>query len=109
MVRLSGANAIAVRRFDREGGMRLHSISAGTAIRAATAAGSEPQMGYPELARVLRRIGVTEDDRYALDARELFWRMVFNILIDNTDDHEKNHSLLVVHPGAHGRLKLAPA
>jgi serine/threonine-protein kinase HipA len=109
MVRLSGANAIAVRRFDREGGMRLHSISAGTAIRAATAAGSEPQMGYPELARVLRRIGVTEDDRYALDARELFRRMVFNILIDNTDDHEKNHSLLVVHPGAHGRLKLAPA
>jgi serine/threonine-protein kinase HipA len=58
---------------------------------------------------VLRRIGVTEDDRYALDARELFRRMVFNILIDNTDDHEKNHSLLVVHPAEHGRLKLAPA
>lgn len=109
MVRLSGANAIAVRRFDREGAMRLHSISAGTAIRAATAAGSEPQMGYPELARVLRRIGVTEGDRYALDARELFRRMVFNILVDNTDDHEKNHSLLVVQPGEHGRLKLAPA
>jgi serine/threonine-protein kinase HipA len=27
--------------------------------------------------------------------RELFRRMVFNILIDNTDDHEKNHALLV--------------
>lgn len=27
--------------------------------------------------------------------RELFRRMVFNILIDNTDDHEKNHVLLV--------------
>jgi serine/threonine-protein kinase HipA len=26
---------------------------------------------------------------------ELFRRMVFNILIDNTDDHEKNHALLV--------------
>jgi serine/threonine-protein kinase HipA len=26
--------------------------------------------------------------------RELFRRMVFNILIDNTDDHEKNHVLL---------------
>jgi serine/threonine-protein kinase HipA len=27
--------------------------------------------------------------------REVFRRMVFNILIDNTDDHEKNHVLLV--------------
>ena len=26
---------------------------------------------------------------------ELFRRMVFNILLDNTDDHEKNHALLV--------------
>lgn len=35
--------------------------------------------------------------------------MVFNILIDNTDDHEKNHSLLVVNPFDNGRLQLAPA
>jgi serine/threonine-protein kinase HipA len=35
--------------------------------------------------------------------------MVFNILIDNTDDHEKNHSLLVVNPFENGRLRLAPA
>jgi serine/threonine-protein kinase HipA len=35
--------------------------------------------------------------------------MAFNILIDNTDDHEKNHSLLVVNPFANGRLTLAPA
>jgi serine/threonine-protein kinase HipA len=27
--------------------------------------------------------------------REVFRRMVFNILIDNTDDHEKNHALLM--------------
>jgi serine/threonine-protein kinase HipA len=27
--------------------------------------------------------------------RELFRRMVFNILLDNTDDHEKNHVVLV--------------
>lgn len=35
--------------------------------------------------------------------------MVFNILVDNTDDHEKNHALLVVNPFANGRLRLAPA
>ena len=35
--------------------------------------------------------------------------MVFNILIDNTDDHEKNHSLLVVNPGVFAQFRLAPA
>ena len=109
VIGLAGANAIAVRRFDREKGRRIHSISAGTAIRAATASGAEPEMGYAELARILRRIGITQDGMNQRDARELFRRMIFNIVVDNTDDHEKNHSLLVVNPFAKGRLKLAPA
>jgi serine/threonine-protein kinase HipA len=109
VIRLTGANAIAIRRFDREGDLRIHSISAGTAIRAATASGTEPDMGYPELARIIRRIGVTQDNINQRDARELFRRMTFNILIDNTDDHEKNHSLLIVNPYGNGRLRLAPA
>ena len=109
VIPLAGANAIAVRRFDRDQGRRIHSISAGTAIRAATASGAEPEMGYPELARILRRVGITQDEVNQRDAHELFRRMVFNILVDNTDDHEKNHSLLVVNPLANGRLKLAPA
>lgn len=109
VIHLAGANAIAVRRFDREPGRRIHSISAGTAIRAATASGDEPEMGYPELARILRRVGITQGDVNQTDARELFRRMVFNILVDNTDDHEKNHSLLVVNPEGYGRMKLAPA
>jgi len=109
VIRLAGANAVAIRRFDRERGRRIHSISAGTAIRAATASGEAPELGYPELARILRRIGITKDDSNRRDAHELFRRMVFNILIDNTDDHEKNHSLLVMNPVENGRLKLAPA
>lgn len=109
VIALSGANAVAIRRFDRDGGRRIHSISAGTAIRAATASGAEPEMGYPELARILRRVGVTDGGLNEQDARELFCRMVFNILLDNTDDHEKNHALLVVSPYANGRLRLAPA
>ena len=109
VIHLSASNAVAIRRFDRANGKRIHSISAGTAIRAATAAGSEPEMGYPQLARILRRIGVTEGDANLGDAHELFCRMVFNILVDNTDDHEKNHALLVVNPTANGRLRLAPA
>ena len=109
VIALAGANALAVRRFDRHAGQRIHCISAGTAIRAATASGAEPEMGYPELARILRRVGITQDGQNERDARELFRRMVFNILVDNTDDHEKNHALLVVNPSANGRLRLAPA
>lgn len=109
VIHLAGTNAVAVRRFDRERGLRIHSISAGTAIRAATASGAAPEMGYPELARILRRIGITQNNINQRDAHELFRRMVFNILVDNTDDHEKNHSLLVINPFEYGRLKLAPA
>ncbi|MDO8299847.1 type II toxin-antitoxin system HipA family toxin [Lacisediminimonas sp.] len=109
LIRLGGGvNAIAIRRFDREGDKRIHSISAGTAIRAATASGAEPEMGYPELARVFRRLGITQGGANQNDARELFRRMVFNILVDNTDDHEKNHSLMVVNP-FDGKMRLAPA
>ncbi|MCR5885581.1 HipA domain-containing protein [Rhizobacter sp. J219] len=109
VIPLTGAHAIAIRRFDRDGARRIHSLSAGTAIRAATPSGAEPELGYPELARLLRRVGLTQDGVNQRDARELFRRMVFNILVDNTDDHEKNHALLVVNPAANGRLKLAPA
>jgi len=102
-------HAIAVRRFDRTDHGRIHSISAGTALRAAAPAGQEPELGYPALALLLRRAGVTEGDVNIEDAAELFRRMVFNILVDNTDDHEKNHSLLVVSPWENGRFRLAPA
>ncbi len=110
LVPLAGFNAVAIRRFDRlPGGQRVHSISAGTAIRAATPAGTEPPLGYPELARILRRVGVAQEGQNQKDAQELFRRMVFNILIDNTDDHEKKHALLAVNPHDHGRYRLAPA
>jgi serine/threonine-protein kinase HipA len=89
-VRLPQGHAVAIKRFDRDGGLRVHSLSAAVALRAA----AEP-FGYPELAQLLRRRGVTAGDRYESQMRELFRRMVFNILIDNTDDHEKNHALLV--------------
>jgi serine/threonine-protein kinase HipA len=109
VVPLAGENALAVRRYDRDGARRIHCISAGTALRAQTIGGQEPELGYPSLAQLLRRAGVTEDDQNLRDMRELFRRMVFNILIDNTDDHEKNHALQVAAPTRQGRYRLAPA
>jgi serine/threonine-protein kinase HipA len=109
LVPLAGEHALAVRRYDRIAGGRVHCISAGTALRAETVAGQEPVLGYPSLAQLLRRAGVAEDGLNLQDMRELFVRMVFNILIDNTDDHEKNHALMVVAPTRQGKYRLAPA
>jgi serine/threonine-protein kinase HipA len=106
---LTGEHALAVRRFDRQGGMRLHCISAGTALRAQSIAGQEPQLGYPQLAQWLRRAGVVGGEQYRQDMRELFRRMVFNILMDNTDDHEKNHALIRDAATRQGSYRLAPA
>lgn len=89
-VRLTAGHAVAIKRFDRRRALRLHSLSAWVALRAAG-----ERFGYPELAQLLRRRGVVERDVYLTQMHELFRRMVFNILLDNTDDHEKNHVLLV--------------
>jgi serine/threonine-protein kinase HipA len=89
-IRLTHGHAVAIKRFDRSGADRVHCLSAHVALRAAG-----ERFGYPELAQLLRRRGVTDGDRYINEMHELFRRMVFNILIDNTDDHEKNHALMV--------------
>lgn len=89
-IRLTHGHAVAIQRFDREGGLRRHALSANVALKAAGEV-----LGYPELAQLLRRRGVVAGGRHQAQMHELFRRMVFNILIDNTDDHEKNHALLV--------------
>lgn len=85
-----GAAAVAVKRFDRTPQRRLHALSAHVALRAVGA-----EYAYHELSQLLRRRGPTENDFNRRQMAELLRRLVFNILIDNTDDHEKNHVLLV--------------
>jgi len=93
-IRMVDGHAVAVLRFDRQGSgasaRRLHAQSAHVALR-----GEGSPMGYPELAQLLRRRAPVQQGMAKAQMRELFRRMVFNILIDNTDDHEKNHALLV--------------
>jgi len=116
LIRLKGENAVAVRRFDRNGTSRIHCLSAGTALRATVSESEQADLSYPNLAQLLRRSGETTDGANRQQMAELFRRMVFNILIDNTDDHEKNHTVLLTRePAKKGsavlasRLKLAPA
>jgi serine/threonine-protein kinase HipA len=94
-------HAVAVQRFDRAEGLRRHALSAHVALRAAG-----ESLGYPELAQLLRRRGVTAGGLHREHMAELFRRMVFNLLIDNTDDHEKNHALLMTDSGEY---ELSPA
>ena len=98
-LRLRDGHAVAVRRFDRDGAMRRHALSAHVALRAAG-----QDYGYPELALLLRRRGPA--GRIVAQGEQLFRRMLFNIFIDNTDDHEKNHALVV---DEQQRLVLSPA
>ncbi len=106
-IQLAAEHALAVKRFDRlDGGARVHCISACTLLRSETPTGLDPEFGYPHLARALRRVA----DPHSLDGqlRELFRRMVFNILLANTDDHEKNHALLCQVRGKTMKLELSP-
>lgn len=98
MLRHPGGLAVAVERFDRPAGRRAHVLSARTALRAAGA-----QLSYPAMAQLLRRMAPADSLRGELE--ELFRRLVFNILIDNTDDHEKNHAFYF---DGHS-MRLAPA
>jgi serine/threonine-protein kinase HipA len=109
VIKLAGFHALAIKRFDRDQGSRIHCLSAGTALRASTPLGEEPQLSYPALALLIRRDGVKQNNTHLKDAQELFRRMVFSILMDNTDDHEKNHTLLVLQPFENSQIKLAPA
>ena len=79
-------HALTIERFDRIGDYRVHCLSAKTALRAAGL-----QESYSALATILLRLG--HPDRQVTMREELFQRMVFNILMDNTDDHERNHSI----------------
>lgn len=94
--------AVAVKRFDRVERRRVHALSANVALHAA----GHDAHSYPALAELLRRRGSTAAGQNRTQMHELFRRMVFNILIDNTDDHEKNHALLV---DERQQLHLAPA
>lgn len=88
-----------IRRFDRmkKGAARIPFISAQTFLGKV---GTDPGT-YEEIAMQLRTYGHNP----AKDILELFRRLMFTVLIRNTDDHLRNHGML---RGANGWL-LSPA
>lgn len=87
-----------IRRFDRRGDIRIPYMSARTAL---DARGTEGRY-YTEIADVIRQISSKPLD----DLHELWRRIVFTILVSNTDDHLKNHGFIYA---GQGRWRLSPA
>ena len=87
-----------IKRFDRSHGERISYLSAQSFLGSGAATGGF----YTDIADGLRAHG--SDPRQQL--AELYRRILFTILVSNTDDHLKNHGLL--HVGG-GRWLLSPA
>ena len=87
-----------VRRFDRSGNGRIPYVSAATLMAADPAADHT----YAELVDGIRANGASVRE----DLTELWRRIAFSILINNVDDHLRNHGFLHVE---HGKWRLSPA
>lgn len=90
---VEGENHFVTRRFDRKDDKKLHMQ---------TLAALYPEAdSYERLLWVCRKMRLSEPE-----SEEVFRRMVFNILANNTDDHNKNFSFLM---DEQGRWTLSPA
>lgn len=99
----SDHHCFMVRRFDRtSAGKRLHFASAMTMTGHVDGEDASTGVSYLELAEVLIRHGSQTNG----DLRELWSRIVFNILVSNSDDHLRNHGFILV-PGSGWRLSEA--
>lgn len=106
VVTLEGRDVYLIERFDREvlktGVARLGMISALTAFGISdNAMNVKKNASYNKLAE---KIVIVSKERANEDRRELFRRIVFNILVANTDDHPRNHAFLF----KDGRWALSP-
>jgi serine/threonine-protein kinase HipA len=89
---------LLLRRFDREEGTRLPFLSAMSVLDAKD---NEPR-SYLEFVDILRQHGAAPKE----DMHALWRRIVFSILISNTDDHLRNHGFLWAGPAG---WRLSPA
>jgi len=93
-----GKPVLLLHRFDRVNGNRIPYLSAMSMLDAR----DNEMRSYLEIVDALRQYGANAEQ----DIKELWRRIVFNILIANVDDHLRNHGFLYV--GGEG-WKLSPA
>ncbi|MDZ7674038.1 MAG: HipA domain-containing protein [Acidimicrobiales bacterium] len=88
LVEVGGRSVLLVERFDRPGGgIRRQFVSASTVLGLDEIAGR-----YATYVDVAEKLRTRSPDR-AEELRELFGRIVFNVLVSNTDDHARNHAM----------------
>lgn len=83
---IAGRSVLILQRFDRQGTNRIPFLSAMSMI----GAGDNEAHSYLELMDALRQHGASPDS----DGIELWRRIVFSVLVSNTDDHLRNHGFL---------------
>ena len=86
LIEVAGKAVLLSRRFDRQDGTRIPFLSA----MAMMSAKDGEQGSYPEIVDSLVQHGA----QAKTDARALYRRVVFNVLISNVDDHLRNHGFL---------------
>lgn len=100
---IQSGHVILISRFDRVGNIdnerRIHYLSASALLNVPYESNSG---SYVEFAQVIRKF--SSNPTHDLD--QLYRRLVFNLIVDNTDDHVKNHGMLHV---SDGQYQLAPA
>lgn len=94
----AGKSVLLLRRFDRTNAIRTPFLSAMSMLGAADL----ETRSYLEFVDVLRQHGAAPKS----DMEALWRRIVFSVLISNTDDHLRNHGFLYAGPDG---WRLAPA
>jgi len=97
LVQIDGQSVLLVKRFDRAKHVRVGYIS----MMSLLGLSDGEQADYSEMAEELRNVSVSVDN----DLQELYRRIILNILLNNTDDHLRNHGLIRSGSG----WKLSPA
>jgi serine/threonine-protein kinase HipA len=95
---VAGKPVLLLRRFDREQGTRVPFVSAMSMLGAR----DNEARSYLEFVDVLRQQGAAPKE----DMHALWRRIVFSVLISNTDDHLRNHGFLWAGPAG---WRLSPA
>jgi len=86
LLQVAGKPVLLSRRFDRDSGWRIPFLSA----MSMTGCRDGERGSYPELVDALTVHGAQAKE----DARQLYRRVVFNVLVSNVDDHLRNHGFL---------------